>query len=268
MNSEKIINPILKWAGGKRQLIPELKKYIPTKFNKYIEPFFGGGALFFHLAYNNSIINDNNPEIINLYQEVSKRPKLIIEELEKYKNNEKFFYALRNSSPKTSIKKAARTIFLNRTCFNGLYRVNKKGQFNVPYGKSQNINFVDKKNLLLASKILKKTKIYNLDYKLIMQKFCKKKDFVFLDPPYLPISKYSDFKRYTKEQFHLNDHIELSEHYKELDKKGCYLILTNSNNEIINKLYREYKIRIIKTKRNINSNGSKRTGEDIIITNF
>jgi DNA adenine methylase len=268
MNSEKIINPILKWAGGKRQLIPELKKYIPTKFNKYIEPFFGGGALFFHLAYDNSIINDNNPEIINLYQEVSKRPKLIIEELEKYKNNEKFFYALRNSSPKTSIKKAARTIFLNRTCFNGLYRVNKKGQFNVPYGKSQNINFVDKKNLLLASKILKKTKIYNLDYKFIMQKFCKKKDFVFLDPPYLPISKYSDFKRYTKEQFHLNDHIELSEHYKELDKKGCYLILTNSNNEIINKLYREYKIRIIKTKRNINSNGLKRTGEDIIITNF
>ena len=242
MNSEKIINPILKWAGGKRQLIPELKKYIPNKFNKYIEPFFGGGALFFHLAYNNSIINDNNPEIINLYQEVSKRPKLIIEELEKYKNNEKFFYALRNSSPKTSIKKAARTIFLNRTCFNGLYRVNKKGQFNVPYGKSQNVNFVDKKNLLLASKILKKTKIYNLDYKLIMQKFCKKKDFVFLDPPYLPISKYSDFKRYTKEQFHLNDHIELSENYKELDKKGCYLILTNSNNEIINKLYREYKI--------------------------
>jgi len=268
MNSEKIINPILKWAGGKRQLIPELKKYIPNKFNKYIEPFFGGGALFFHLAYDNSIINDNNPEIINLYQEISKRPKLIIEELEKYKNNEKFFYALRNSSPKTSIKKAARTIFLNRTCFNGLYRVNKKGQFNVPYGKSQNVNFIDKKNLLLASKILKKTKIYNLDYKLIMQKFCKKKDFVFLDPPYLPISKYSDFKRYTKEQFHLNDHIELSENYKELDKKGCYLILTNSNNEIINKLYREYKIRIIKTKRNINSNGLKRTGEDIIITNF
>jgi DNA adenine methylase len=101
-----------------------------------------------------------------------------------------------------------------------------------------------------------------------MEKFCKKKDFVFLDPPYLPISKYSDFKRYTKEQFHLNDHIKLSEYYKKLDKKGCYLILTNSNNEIINKLYREYKIRIIKTKRNINSNGSKRTGEDIIITNF
>ena len=127
MNSERIINPILKWAGGKRQLIPELKKYIPAKFNKYIEPFFGGGALFFHLAYDNSIINDNNPEIINLYKEISKRPKLIIEELEKYKNNEKFFYALRSSSPKTNIKKAARTIFLNRTCFNGLYRVNKKG---------------------------------------------------------------------------------------------------------------------------------------------
>ena len=103
MNSKKIINPILKWAGGKRQLIPELKKYIPTKFNKYVEPFFGGGALFFHLANNNSIINDNNPEIINLYKEISKRPKLIIEELEKYENDEKFFYTLRSYSPKTNI---------------------------------------------------------------------------------------------------------------------------------------------------------------------
>ena len=268
MNSDNLTNPILKWAGGKRQLIPELKKYIPIKFNKYVEPFMGGGALYFYLKHENSIINDNNPEIINLYKEISKRPNLIIEELKKYINNEKFFYALRASSPDTNLRKAARTIFLNRTCFNGLYRVNKKGEFNVPYGKSKNVNFIDAKNLLLASKILKKTKIYNQDYKLIFKKFCKKKDFVFLDPPYLPISKYSDFKRYTKEQFYLKDHIELSENFKQLDKKGCYLILTNSNNEIIKKLYRGFKIKIIKTKRNINSKGSKRTGEDIIITNF
>ena len=140
MNSDNLTNPILKWAGGKRQLIPELKKYIPIKFNKYVEPFMGGGALYFYLKHENSIINDNNPEIINLYKEISKRPNLIIEELKKYINNEKFFYALRASSPDTNLRKAARTIFLNRTCFNGLYRVNKKGEFNVPYGKSKNVN--------------------------------------------------------------------------------------------------------------------------------
>lgn len=268
MNDKKIINPILKWAGGKRQLLPELIKFLPKKFNNYIEPFIGGGALYFYLNYNNSIINDSNSEIINLYNEIKNNPNSILKELTKYKNDEDFYYLIRKTYPKTNLKRAARIIYLNRTCFNGLYRVNKKGDFNVPYGKYKKVRFIDKNNLFLASKLLKKSKIFNKDYKYILKNFCNKKDLVFLDPPYLPISKYSDFKRYTKEQFSLEDHVELSAYYNELDKKGCYLILTNSNNEIITKLYNKFKIKIIKTKRNINSKGSKRTGEDIVITNF
>ena len=263
----KII-PILKWAGGKRQLIPELINFIPRQFNNYVEPFVGGGALYFYLARKNSIINDSNLEIINLYKEISKNPEAIVEGLKSYKNTEDFFYNLRKIIPKTKLGKAIRTIYLNRTCFNGLYRVNKKGEFNVPFGKYKNVNFVDENNLILASKLLKKSKIYNKDYKYILKNHCKRGDLVFLDPPYIPISKFSDFKRYTKEQFQLNDQVELSEFYKTLDKKGCYLILTNSNHEIIKKLYNDFKIKIIKTKRNINSKASKRTGEDIIITNF
>ena len=250
------------------KLISSGINFIPNGYNNYIEPFVGGGALYFHLARKNSIINDSNSEIINLYKGISKYPELIIQGLKNYKNNEDFYYNLRKNIPNSKLSKAIRTIYLNRTCFNGLYRVNKKGEFNVPYGKYKNVNFVDENNLLQASKLLKKTKIYNKNYKYILQNYCKSGDLVFLDPPYIPISKYSDFKRYTKKQFHLEDQVELSKYYKKLDKKGCYLILTNSNHEIIKKLYDDFNIKIIKTKRNINSKGSKRTGEDIVITNF
>jgi len=268
MSLEKKINPILKWAGGKRQLIPEIIKIIPKKFHNYVEPFIGGGALFFNLSYKNSIINDSNFELINLYKEIAKNPNKIVQELKNYINTEEFYYEIRKSKPISNLKKACKTIYLNRTCFNGLYRVNKKGEFNVPYGKYKNVNFVDKQNLFEASKILKKTKILNKDYKIVLDKYCKRKDLVFLDPPYIPISKYSDFKRYTKEQFYMDDHIDLANYYKKLDKKGCYLILTNSNSNEISNLYKDFKIKVVKTKRNINSKGSKRIGEDAIITNF
>jgi len=268
MNLEKKINPILKWAGGKRQLIPEIIKILPEKFNNYVEPFIGGGALFFYLSNKKSIINDSNFELINLYKEIAKNPNEIIRELKNYVNNEKFYYEIRKSKPSSNLKKACKTIYLNRTCFNGLYRVNKKGEFNVPYGKYKNVNFIDEPNLFAASNVLKKTKIYNKDYKIILDKYCKKKDLVFLDPPYIPISKYSDFKRYTKEQFYMEDHVDLANYYKKLDKKGCYLILTNSNPNEISNLYKNFRIKVVKTKRNINSKGSKRTGEDVIITNF
>jgi DNA adenine methylase len=264
----KKINPILKWAGGKRQLIPEILKLIPKNYNNYIEPFIGGGALFFYLAKNNSIINDSNKDIINLYKEVSKNPNSIIDELKKYKNDSDFFYQMRKNIPENKLKSACRTIYLNRTCFNGLYRVNKKGEFNVPYGNYKKVSFVDEENFVRASNLLKKTKILNKDYKYVLDKYAKKNDLIFLDPPYLPISKFSDFKRYTKEQFYLNDHIELGQYFKKLDKMGCHIILTNSNTEITNEVFKDFTIKIVNTKRNINSNGSNRKGEDIIVTNF
>jgi len=264
----KNLKPILKWAGGKRQLIDHIIKKFPKSYNKFIEPFIGGGALFFYLNNNNSIISDINEELINLYKQISKNPKKIILKIKTYKNTKDNFYNIRKSIPKNNFDRACRTIYLNKTCFNGLYRVNKKGEFNVPFGNYKNINFFDEGNLIKISKLLKKTKIIHDSYEMVLKKYARKNDLIFLDPPYLPISKYSDFKRYNKEQFYLEDHKKLANLYKELDKKGCYLILTNSNSDEIINLYKNYKIDVHNTKRNINSIGNKRVGKDIIVTNF
>ena len=213
--------PILKWAGGKTQLLEHLLPKIPKEYNKYIEPFFGGGALFFALKPNNSIIADSNPELINLYRVIAKDVNSLISELKNLKNEKDFFYDMRKKefSELSEIEAAARTIFLNKTAFNGLYRVNKKGQFNVPFGYYKNPKILDEDQLLATSKLLKKTKILLGDFKDVLCKHAKKGDFIFLDPPYLPVSKYSDFKRYTKEQFYEKDQIHLANLVNNLSKK-------------------------------------------------
>lgn len=268
MNKDSKINPILKWAGGKRQLLPEIVKILPPKFNKLIEPFVGGGALFFYLNKKNSIISDTNIELVNLYKQIAINPHKILKMIKNYKNTKDDFYKVRKNIPNNLVERACRTIFLNKTCFNGLYRVNKKGEFNVPYGNNKNTKFIDKNNLLNSSKLLKKTNILELSYEIVLNKYSKSNDLIFLDPPYLPISKYSDFKRYTKEQFYFDDHRKLAQLYSELDKKGCYLILTNSNNPEILKLYKKFNIKTLETRRSINSKGKLRTGKDIIVTNY
>ena len=262
--------PILKWAGGKTQLLEHLLPKIPKEYNKYIEPFFGGGALFFALKPNNSIIADSNPELINLYRVIAKDVNSLISELKNLKNEKDFFYDMRRKefSELSEIEAAARTIFLNKTAFNGLYRVNKKGQFNVPFGYYKNPKILDEDQLLAASKLLKKTKILLGDFKDVLCENAKKGDFIFLDPPYLPVSKYSDFKRYTKEQFYEKDQISLANLVNKLSKKGCHILLTNSNHPLIHELYKDFNIDIYKTKRNINSKSTNRKGEDIIVSNF
>ena len=262
--------PILKWAGGKTQLLEHLLPKIPKEYNKYIEPFFGGGALFFALKPNNSIIADSNPELINLYRVIAKDVNSLISELKNLKNEKDFFYDMRKKefSELSEIEAAARTIFLNKTAFNGLYRVNKKGQFNVPFGYYKNPKILDEDQLLAASKLLKKTKILLGDFKDVLCENAKKGDFIFLDPPYLPVSKFSDFKRYTKEQFHEKDQISLANLVNKLSKKGCHILLTNSNHPLIHELYKDFNIDIYKTKRNINSKSTNRKGEDIIVSNF
>ena len=262
--------PILKWAGGKTQLLEHLLPKIPKEYNKYIEPFFGGGALFFALKPNNSIIADSNPELINLYRVIAKDVNSLISELKNLKNEKDFFYDMRKKefSELSEIEAAARTIFLNKTAFNGLYRVNKKGQFNVPFGYYKNPKILDEDQLLAASKLLKKTKILLGDFKDVLCENAKKGDFIFLDPPYLPVSKYSDFKRYTKEQFYEKDQISLANLVNKLSKKGCHILLTNSNHPLIHELYKDFNIDIYKTKRNINSKSTNRKGEDIIVSNF
>lgn len=249
-------------------MVQDLLSRIPTHYNRYIEPFFGGGALFFNLQPAGSIIADVNPELINLYSCIAQKPEPVIRLLKTFQNTEDFFYKIRSMdrSELDLYFAAARTIYLNKTCFNGLYRVNKSGQFNVPYGRYTNPTICDEQNLLLASALLKKTTIVCGDYKSVLQEYAQKGDFIFLDPPYLPISAYSDFKRYTKEQFYEEDHHELAEEIERLRKLGCAVLLTNSNHPLVHKLFANYKIEVIQTKRYINSDASKRKGEDVMVT--
>lgn len=260
--------PILKWAGGKTQMLGDLLPKVPASYGKYIEPFIGGGAMFFALQPENAVIADSNPELINMYREVADHVDDVIEVLKKYENTSEMFYEVR-AQDWTQLSKteaAARTIFLNKTCFNGLYRVNKKGQFNVPYGKYKNPKICDIDGLYAASEALKKAEIICGDYLLVLEHYAQPGDFVFLDPPYLPISEYSDFKRYTKEQFYEEDHVELAKMVMTLHERGCTVILTNSNHPLVHELYAPFTIDVIQTKRHISCNGNTRKGEDIIVT--
>ena len=260
--------PILKWAGGKTQMLGELMPRVPKEYGRYIEPFFGGGALFFSLKPDQAIIADSNPELINMYLQVAHHVDDVIECLQKYENTSEMFYEVRSLDWQTLPKAeaAARTIYLNKTCFNGLYRVNRNGQFNTPFGKYKNPKICDIDALRLASEALRKADILCGDYILVLEHYAQQGDFVFLDPPYLPISENSDFKRYTKEQFYEDDHVELAKMIGTLHKRGCYVILTNSNHPLVHQLYEQYKIEVIQTKRHISCHGDTRKGEDVIVT--
>lgn len=263
-----VAKPILKWAGGKTQMLGELMPRVPKTYGRYIEPFFGGGALFFSLKPENAIIADSNPELINMYLQVAHHVDDVIECLQKYENTSEMFYEVRSLDWQTLPKAeaAARTIYLNKTCFNGLYRVNRSGQFNTPFGKYKNPKICDIDALRLASEALRKADILCGDYILVLEHYAQPGDFVFLDPPYLPISENSDFKRYTKEQFYDDDHVELAKMIDTLHERGCYVILTNSNHPLVHQLYEQYKIEVIQTKRHISCHGDTRKGEDVIVT--
>ena len=261
-----ISKPILKWAGGKTQLLDSIFPHIPLSYKRYIEPFFGGGALFFALAPSNSIVSDSNPELINMYQQVARFPEKVISLLKEMPNEKGFFYDIRklNWHDLAPDFAAARTIFLNRTCFNGLYRVNKKGEFNVPFGNYKKPVICDEETIRKASYYLRDAHILCGDY-LEVLKQAQKGDFIFLDPPYIPISQYSDFKRYTKEQFSEEDHIRLKNECDRLVSVGCHILLTNSNHPLVKELYSSYSIDVVQTKRYISCKGATRKGEDVIV---
>lgn len=260
------IKPFLKWAGGKTQLLPELIKHMPKSYNKYIEPFIGGGAFYFHLSPHKAIISDLNHELIITYKTIQNSVEDVISILSSFKNEEEFYYEMRAQNPEYlhDIERTARLLYLNKTCFNGLYRVNKKGLFNVPYGKRTG-NFYDSAILRNASAYLKNAKIEFADYSNTLKKHAEKEDFIFLDPPYYPVSKYGDFKRYTKEFFYHDDQIALKNEFDRLVELGCHVILTNSDHPVILDLYKDYEIKTIETKRMINSDAKNRKGIDIIV---
>ncbi|MCI0154129.1 Dam family site-specific DNA-(adenine-N6)-methyltransferase [Dermacoccus nishinomiyaensis] len=259
--------PVLKWAGGKTQIVNDIIERFPTSFGKFIEPFFGGGALFFALEPASSVIADNNPELINLYTSIRGNLPSVIDHLAVHHNDRDYFYEIRAQDWRNlpAAEAAARTIFLNKTCFNGLYRVNRSGAFNVPYAGYKNPKILDIDNLQAVSNRLQNVDILLGDYRAVLGDRAEPGDLIFLDPPYLPVSKYSDFKRYTKEQFFEEDHVELANEVQRLHELGCHVVLTNSNHPLVHDLYRGFKIDILQTKRHISARGDRRTGEDVVV---
>lgn len=259
--------PFLKWAGGKTQLLKNIRELYPSNIETYYEPFIGGGAVFFDLAPKKYLLSDSNPELINAYKIVATKPKELTQELSKMLNTPEFFYQIRSLryEDMNKLLAAARTIYLNRTCFNGLYRVNKSGHFNVPFGKYRNPDFVQQEKIYSCSKLLKSHSLKCMDFRKLSGITFQKNDFVFLDPPYVPLEGYSDFKRYTKEQFHEDSQRDLANIFKKLSKKNVSIILTNSNTPLVNELYDGFDKIIVDSKRNISSKSSTRKGQDVII---
>jgi DNA adenine methylase len=259
--------PILKWAGGKRQLLPSLSPFVPKKMNRYIEPMIGGGALLLALSPQNAVIADSNPELINFYRSIVADMDELIAQYNSWPFDEAFFYKLRAErfEDLTPTYAAARTLYLNRACFNGLYRVNRSGGFNVPWGKYKKSFLIDRNHFAAVRAILARAEIKLGDFRKVLMENAQSGDFIFLDPPYVPLSTSSDFKRYTRIQFYDRDHYAMAEMVKTLSARGCSILITNSNHPLVHDLYRGYHIEIVQTKRNVNSNGSGRSGEDVII---
>ena len=271
--------PFVKWAGGKRQVMNEIKKYIPENYNTYYEPFVGGGAVFFELAPKKAVLNDYNKELMNVFECIKDEIKFekMCNELNHHEANhsEEYYYDIRNVDRDKNkfnriadYKRAARTIYLNKACFNGLYRVNSKNEFNVPYGKKDKVNTYEGQNLGIVHCILN----FN-DIELISTDFeeavknAKKGDFIYFDPPY--DSDTTTFNSYTDGGFGKEEQIRLFNLFEQLDKKGCYIMLSNHNTKLIRDLYKNYNIHVIKAKRNINAIGKKRGSlEEVIITNY
>lgn len=262
-----LISPIVKWVGGKRQLLTDIMPFIDRKCSTYVEPFIGGGAVFFELQPKKAIINDYNSELINVYTTVRNFPEQLIKKLEEHKNNnsEEYFYELRALDRKSeyasmsSVEKAARIIYLNKTCYNGLYRVNAAGQFNSPYGKYKNPNIVNVTTIRAMSKYLQNPQITikEGDYRDAL-KGLKKGAFVYFDPPYMPISSSSSFTGYTENGFSYEQQVELKKECDKLREKGIAFLQSNSDCQEIRELYKEYDIKTVQAKRTINSNANKR----------
>ena len=276
--------PFVKWAGGKGQLLSKLDKYFPIEITRYFEPFVGGGAVFFYLVSQknirfNSFLSDINQELITAYKTVRDNVEELIDLLKFYekeytKSPTEYYYKLRTEAkPTNDVERTARFISLNKTCYNGLYRVNKSGMFNVPMGRYKNPLICDSTNLRNVSITLNhsNTDMKVGDYKEILLKNTQENDFIYLDPPYHPVSITSNFTSYTNNGFTDKDQAELAEVFKKLTDKGCKILLSNSDSEYIRHLYKEFTDRIIKTKaqRSINSKASKRKGHtELIIRNY
>jgi len=267
--------PVIKWVGGKRQLIDEIKANMPKKFNRYFEPFIGGGALFFELKAKDAIICDYNEELTNLYEVIKNKPLELIKDLKKHINSEEYYYNLRaldrdqkRYKRVSKVKRASRFIFLNKTGYNGLWRVNKKGQHNVPFGRYKNPTIFEEENILKCSKLLQTTTIINGDFEKIKE-YIKEGDFIYLDPPYVPINNTSNFTAYTDQGFDEDMQFRLKKLCDYIDSIGAYFLLSNSCTEFITDLYKGYEIVSVSANRALNCKADKRGKiKEVLVKNY
>lgn len=266
--------PFLKWAGGKTQLLPELIKRVPASYNRYLEPFLGGGALYFALQPKTAYLADYNPELINCFEVVRGNLAELKEELKKYRYDKEMYYEVReldrqaDYASTSPVARAARFIYLNKTCFNGLYRVNSKGHFNVPFGAYKDPTILDAPNLTACSKGLQSAVIKTGSFEDIVE-LAEKDDFVYFDPPYAPVSETADFTQYVSGGFDASSQELLLLTCLKLHQKGVKWMLSNSNTNIIQELYRGFKVETVEAGRAINSNAEKRGSIlELIIRNY
>ena len=272
------LQPFTKWTGGKRQLLGELRSYMPETFGRYFEPFVGGGALFFDLAPEKAVINDFNEELINAYRQIKNNPAELINLLIKHKeNNSKDYYLKLRSADRdgrisrmTGVERAARILYMLRVDFNGLYRVNSKNQFNVPYGRYKNPKIVDVDLLYQISEYLNENdvEILQTDFAEAV-KDAQTGDFVYFDPPYIPLNETSSFTSYTHEGFSYEEQVRLRNTFKELTERGVYAMLSNSSSPLVEELYKDFNIYFVEAQR---TNGAKSSSRgkisEIIVTNY
>lgn len=269
MKDKIMVKPPFKWAGGKSQLLEQFEPLLPKMFDLYIEPFVGSGALFFHLLPPKAVLIDLNFDVVNFYTVVKNDVEKLIGDLKMYKNEREYYYTVRsvNLDSLNPIQRASRFLYLNKTAYNGLWRVNKDGKFNVPFGRYKNPKILDEDNLRNVSLMLRETSIIWGDFSIVAE-HAKAGTFVYLDPPYHPISKTSSFTNYSG-KFGVEDQMRLAECFKLLDKKGCLLMLSNSNTPLIRDLYAGYDVQIVRARRMINSKASGRGEiEEIVVRNF
>lgn len=277
MNKLKM-NPFVKWAGGKTQLLDKLEGYIPETYNRYFEPFIGGGALLLDIQPQKAVINDVNGQLLNVYSQLKADVEEVIKIINEFDSIEcdKLHYLRMREEYNEKINKnildaecAALMIWINKHCFNGLYRVNSKGLFNVPYNQKINGRSINEENLRNISYYLNS---YEIEIrKGDFETACidvQDGDFVYFDSPYIPVSKTADFTDYTKDGFNYDDHCRLAALYRRLDKVGAKVMLSNNNVDLVYELYDGFKIESIDVRRAINRDASKRVGKEVIITNY
>ncbi|MCI6219891.1 MAG: DNA adenine methylase [Subdoligranulum sp.] len=277
MAKNKLVAPVVKWVGGKRQLLSEISPLLPKRITSYCEPFLGGGAVLFSIQPSKAIVNDLNSDLITVYEVIRDDVEELIDNLKKHENSSEYFYTIRDMdrnketyAAMSKVERASRLIYLNKTCFNGLFRVNSSGEFNSPFGHYKNPNIVNEPVLRAVNKYFSSSNITfcNEDFAVTLGRISKG-SFVYLDPPYDPVSDTANFTGYNRGGFDRNEQIRLKQCCDELTQRGVKFMLSNSATTFIKELYKDYDISIVQAKRAINSDASKRGAiEEVLIRNY